>query len=280
MTIFYTAPTAIRACIKWGAEHPEKHDLSHAAAARHGRRADQPEGLALVPQGHRRRALPDRRHVVADRDRRHHDHDAARACSTTKPGSAGKPLPGIDAAGRRRVRRRGRRHRAGPAHAAPAVAGDAAHALQGRRPLRRDLLGQVRPRRLLRRRRRAQATRTATSGSSGASTTSSTSPATGSRPPRSSPRSSRHEKVAEAAVIGQAGRGHRPVDHRVRHALGQPEASGRGHGRRAARARRRPDRQARPAQAHHLGRRPGRGRWARSCGGCCATSRRARSSAT
>ena len=27
-TIFYTAPTAIRACIKWGAEHPAGHDLS------------------------------------------------------------------------------------------------------------------------------------------------------------------------------------------------------------------------------------------------------------
>jgi acetyl-CoA synthetase len=27
-TIFYTAPTAIRACIKWGAEHPAKFDLS------------------------------------------------------------------------------------------------------------------------------------------------------------------------------------------------------------------------------------------------------------
>ena len=27
-TIFYTAPTAIRACMKWGREHPEKHDLS------------------------------------------------------------------------------------------------------------------------------------------------------------------------------------------------------------------------------------------------------------
>jgi len=28
VTIFYTAPTAIRACMKWGTEHPEKHDLS------------------------------------------------------------------------------------------------------------------------------------------------------------------------------------------------------------------------------------------------------------
>jgi acetyl-CoA synthetase len=28
VTIFYTAPTAIRACIKWGAEYPARHDLS------------------------------------------------------------------------------------------------------------------------------------------------------------------------------------------------------------------------------------------------------------
>jgi acetyl-CoA synthetase len=27
VTIFYTAPTAIRACMKWGAEHPNRHDL-------------------------------------------------------------------------------------------------------------------------------------------------------------------------------------------------------------------------------------------------------------
>jgi acetyl-CoA synthetase len=28
VSIFYTAPTAIRACMKWGVEHPRKHDLS------------------------------------------------------------------------------------------------------------------------------------------------------------------------------------------------------------------------------------------------------------
>jgi acetyl-CoA synthetase len=28
VTIFYTAPTAIRACMKWGVEHPQAHDLS------------------------------------------------------------------------------------------------------------------------------------------------------------------------------------------------------------------------------------------------------------
>ncbi len=27
VTVFYTAPTAIRACMKWGVEHPQKHDL-------------------------------------------------------------------------------------------------------------------------------------------------------------------------------------------------------------------------------------------------------------
>src|SRR3954470_22938975 len=28
VSVFYTSPTAIRACMKWGPEHPEKHDLS------------------------------------------------------------------------------------------------------------------------------------------------------------------------------------------------------------------------------------------------------------
>ena len=79
VTIFYTAPTAIRACIKWGVEHPGRARPLQAAAARHGRRADQPEGVGLVPPRGRRRALPDRRHLVADRDRPHHDRRPARA---------------------------------------------------------------------------------------------------------------------------------------------------------------------------------------------------------
>ena len=56
VTIFYTAPTAIRACMKWGAEYPEKHDLSSLRLLGHGRRADQPEGVAVVLEGDRRRA--------------------------------------------------------------------------------------------------------------------------------------------------------------------------------------------------------------------------------
>ena len=143
-----------------------------AAAARDGRRADQPEGVALVLQGDRRRALPDRRHLVADRDRPHHDHAAARAPRTTKPGSAGTPLPGHRGRGRRRATASevDAASRACSSLRQP-VAGDAAHALPATttassRPTSRSSA----------RRRTSSATprartRTATSGSSGASTT-------------------------------------------------------------------------------------------------------------
>ena len=56
-----------------------------AAPARVGRRADQPARVDLVPPGDRRRALPDRRHVVADGDRPDHDHAAARASPRPSP---------------------------------------------------------------------------------------------------------------------------------------------------------------------------------------------------
>ena len=79
VTIFYTAPTAIRTFMKWGDEFPARARPVVAAADRDGRRADQPRGVGLVLPGDRRRALPGRRHVVADRDRRHHDQRAARA---------------------------------------------------------------------------------------------------------------------------------------------------------------------------------------------------------
>ena len=48
------------------------------AHPRHRRRADQPRGLELVRRGGRQGPLPDRRHLVADRDRRHPDHAPAR----------------------------------------------------------------------------------------------------------------------------------------------------------------------------------------------------------
>ena len=65
--------------MKWGDAGARAARPVVAAAARLGGRAHQPRGVDLVPHAHRRRPLPDRRHVVADRDRRHHDLPAARA---------------------------------------------------------------------------------------------------------------------------------------------------------------------------------------------------------
>ena len=56
VTIFYTAPTAIRAFMKWGTEHPGRHDLSTLRLLGTRRRADQSRSLDLVPRAHRRRA--------------------------------------------------------------------------------------------------------------------------------------------------------------------------------------------------------------------------------
>ena len=77
VTILYTAPTAIRAFMKWGTEHPDRARSVDAAAPRHRRRADQSGSLGVVLRAHRKKSLPDRGHVVADRNRRHHDHAPA-----------------------------------------------------------------------------------------------------------------------------------------------------------------------------------------------------------
>ena len=73
VTILYTAPTAIRTFMKWGTGGTGQARPVVAAAARIGGRAHQPRSVDVVPRAHRRRSLPGRRHVVADRDRRHHD---------------------------------------------------------------------------------------------------------------------------------------------------------------------------------------------------------------
>ena len=73
VTIFYTAPTAIRTFIKWGDELAQEAQIDSLAPAGHGRRADQSRSLDVVPRDDRRRPLSDRRYVVADRNRRHHD---------------------------------------------------------------------------------------------------------------------------------------------------------------------------------------------------------------
>jgi acetyl-CoA synthetase len=77
VNIFYTAPTAIRALMGAGDDHVKKPRASRSGRWV-GRRADQPGSLGVVLQCRRREEVPDRRHLVADRDWRHPDHATAR----------------------------------------------------------------------------------------------------------------------------------------------------------------------------------------------------------
>jgi acetyl-CoA synthetase len=94
VTIFYTAPTAIRAFMKWGDEYPARTTCPASALGTVGEPIN-PEAWIWYHAAHRQAALPDRRHLVADRDRGDHDHPAAGVVTATKPGSATKPFPGI-----------------------------------------------------------------------------------------------------------------------------------------------------------------------------------------
>jgi acetyl-CoA synthetase len=97
VTIFYTAPTAIRACMKWGVEYPERHDLSSLRLLGSVGEPINPkawlwyhkvvggEGCPIVDTWWQTETgqimispLP--------------------GITATKPGSATRPLPGIDAA--------------------------------------------------------------------------------------------------------------------------------------------------------------------------------------
>ena len=77
VTIFYTAPTAIRAFMRWGTDWPEQARpvVACGCSDRSASRSTRKRGSGTT--AHRRRALSGRRHVVADRDRRDHDHAAA-----------------------------------------------------------------------------------------------------------------------------------------------------------------------------------------------------------
>ena len=77
VTILYCAPTAIRACIKWGAEWPNGHDLSSLRLLGSVGEPINPKAWLWYHKVIGVRTLPDRRHLVADRDRRDHDHAAA-----------------------------------------------------------------------------------------------------------------------------------------------------------------------------------------------------------
>ena len=118
VNVFYTAPTAIRSLIKAGGDLPPKIRSVVAAHPRHGGRADQSRGLDVVPRDGRPRPLPDRRHVVADRDRRPHDLAAAEA-TPTKPSLRRCRCPASSPTSSTRPDNRSARARRHPRHQPP-----------------------------------------------------------------------------------------------------------------------------------------------------------------
>ena len=95
VSLFYTAPTAIRAFIKWGDQWPAKHDLSSLRLLGTVGEPINPEAWMWYHEHIGQETLPHRRYVVADGDR--HDPDRAAAGSDRHQAGFGDPA----AAGRR-----------------------------------------------------------------------------------------------------------------------------------------------------------------------------------
>ena len=95
VTIFYTAPTAIRAFMHWGTDWPAKRDLSSLRLLGSVGEPINPEAWMWYHDHIGRETLSDRRHVVADGDRcnhdlaaaRHHEHEAGLGDATCSPES-------------------------------------------------------------------------------------------------------------------------------------------------------------------------------------------------
>ena len=94
VTILYTAPTAIRAFMRWGDRVPEEARPVEPAAARERGRADQPRGVDVVPRVHRRGRCPVVDTWWQTETGDDHDHAAARGHDRRKPGSATRAVPG------------------------------------------------------------------------------------------------------------------------------------------------------------------------------------------
>ena len=97
VTLFYTAPTAIRACMKWGPEHPGKHDLS---ALRLLGSVGEPINPKAWLWYHK--VIGSERCPIVDTwwqtETGHILISPLPGITETKPGSATIPLPGVDAA--------------------------------------------------------------------------------------------------------------------------------------------------------------------------------------
>src|SRR3954452_503973 len=97
VTIMYTAPTAIRACIKWGREYPEKHDLSSLRLLGSVGEPINPKAWVWY-----HKVIGGERCPIVDTwwqtETGHIMITPLPGITTTKPGSATRPFPGIEAA--------------------------------------------------------------------------------------------------------------------------------------------------------------------------------------
>jgi acetyl-CoA synthetase len=97
VSVFYTAPTAIRACIKWGAEYPARHDLSKLRLLGTVGEPINPKAWLWYWK-----VIGSGKCPIVDTwwqtETGHIMITTLPGAQSTKPGSAGRPLPGIDAA--------------------------------------------------------------------------------------------------------------------------------------------------------------------------------------
>jgi acetyl-CoA synthetase len=97
VTILYTAPTAIRACLKWGVEYPQRHDLSSLRLIGSVGEPINPKAWLWY-----HKVIGAERCPIVDTwwqtETGHIMISPLPGITATKPGSATRPLPGIDAA--------------------------------------------------------------------------------------------------------------------------------------------------------------------------------------
>jgi acetyl-CoA synthetase len=97
VTIFYTAPTAIRACMKWGVAYPQRHDLTSLRLLGSVGEPINPKAWLWY-----HKAIGGERCPIVDTwwqtETGHIMISPLPGITATKPGSATRPLPGIDAA--------------------------------------------------------------------------------------------------------------------------------------------------------------------------------------
>jgi acetyl-CoA synthetase len=96
VTLFYTAPTAIRSCMKWGPEYPEKHDLSSLRLLGSVGEPINPKAWLWY-----HKVIGGERCPIVDTwwqtETGHIMISPLPGITETKPGSATRPLPGIEA---------------------------------------------------------------------------------------------------------------------------------------------------------------------------------------